>query len=113
MTTQTINEWKKTTATWEHIPQWIKNLICEVLDKYGMHVCENSSWSGSTEIYPIELWKESAYFFLTTDDKRIFKQKTLDKFVERYPQLKNVYLKKPNDGCYRGYLVFSFKKAWR
>ena len=110
MNTERIEEAKSIIGKWNKTPDWLKNIIFEVLDKYGQYVYEFTGTSGSvTEVYPIMVWNGYVEFQLNTRDKRHFTQKSLKAIVEKYPQLKRAYFSQTDGSC-PDTLVFVYKE---
>ena len=112
MQQEMVQIWKdEINKKWNNIPDWIKGLVCEVLDKYWKCIREYPEESGcSTTVYPIRLWYCSVDFLLEPyADKRNFPSKSLKKIVEKH---ENFYLGEfcKSDGSCANTLRFYYKR---
>lgn len=111
MKTEHIKEAKSIIRNkWNKTPDWLKDVIVEVLDKYGQYVYDFTWTSGSvTEVYPIMVWRDYVEFQLNTRDKRHFSKASLNTIVRNYPELKRAYFSQTDGSC-PDTLVFVYKE---
>lgn len=112
MNTELINEYKKGLENgFKNVPQWLKDLIVCVLDKYGKRIYDYTWLSGcSTEVYPIEIYRDYLEVQVNTKDKRHFSQKGLDSVVKSFPNLKSARFCKYDGSCPNS-LRFYYQKS--
>lgn len=65
----------------------IDQIVDEIKKKFEKHIIKDSWYMGGTEIFPITIYRDYIKIEITTSDRRIFNQRSLDKIVNGHKDL--------------------------